>query len=61
MDPSCHNELGSLKSQSNSMQLHKLETQPLQDSVRTLVTYLGIKLMEKFSSTKSSCSQLSKR
>lgn len=48
MDPRCHNELESLKSWSNSMQLHKLDIQPLEESVRTSVTYLEIKVMEQF-------------
>lgn len=48
IDPSCHNELQSLKSSSYSMWLHKLEIQPLKESVRTPVTYLGIKVVEQF-------------
>ena len=46
IDPSCHNALKSLKPLSISMRLHKLEIQPLKESVRTLVTYLGIKVVE---------------
>ena len=30
------------------MRLHKLEIQPLKDSLRTLATYLGIKVVEQF-------------
>lgn len=62
MGPSCHSELESLKSPSNSVQLHKLEIQPLKESVRTLVTYLGVKMMEQFCLPQSpSCSQFSTR
>lgn len=48
MDPSCHNELEPLKSPNNSVQLHKLEIQSLKESIRTLVTYLGMKVVEQF-------------
>lgn len=30
------------------MQLHKLEIQPLKESVRTLATFLGVRVMEQF-------------